>query len=147
MVTFINLRTVVFIPTLPSGRCHRDTGRRTPSRALSSTQKWTVHGDPRADTAAGEGAPRKRAVGLGNRGDCSAMGPLASGFMATGLVSRSSLDSHLPCALFGPIQAPPGGASSLSQDGFQREGFWEAGRTHFELASPPSFWPLPDSPG
>ena len=40
MVTFINL-----------GRCHRDTGRRTPSWALSSTQKWTVHGDPRADTA------------------------------------------------------------------------------------------------
>ena len=75
------------------------------------------------------------------------MGLTASSFMATGLVSRSSLDSHLPCALFGPIQAPPGGTSSLSQDGFQREGFWEVGRTYFELASPPSFWPLPNSPG
>ena len=48
--------------------------------------------------------------------------------------------------LFGPIQAPPGGTPSLSQDGFQHEGFWEVGRMYFGLASPPSFWPLPDLP-
>ena len=34
--------------------------------------------------------------------------------------------------------------ASLSQDGFQREGFWEAGRT-YRLESPPSFWPCPNS--
>jgi len=31
--------------------------------------------------------------------------------------------------------------ASLSQDGFQHEGFWEIGRTYYGLASPPSFDP------
>ena len=37
--------------------------------------------------------------------------------------------------------------TSLSQDGFQCEGFWEVGKTICRLVSPPSFWPLPNSPG
>ena len=55
-----------------------------------------------------------------------------SDFMVMGLVSGLSLANHsdsgsslVPCA-------------SLSQDGFQREGFWEVGRT-YGLASPLSF--------
>ena len=31
--------------------------------------------------------------------------------------------------------------ASLSQDGFQYEGFWEVGRTYYGLASPPSLTP------
>ena len=34
--------------------------------------------------------------------------------------------------------------TSLSQDGFQQEGFWEVGRT-YGLASPLSFWPFSNS--
>ena len=37
--------------------------------------------------------------------------------------------------------------TSLSQDRFQHEGFWQVGRTYYELASPPSFRPLPNSSG
>ena len=36
--------------------------------------------------------------------------------------------------------------ASLSQDGFQREGFWEVGRT-YELESPLSSWTFLNSPG
>lgn len=35
MVTFIKLATVVFIPMLPSGRCHRDSWKEDPSQGLA----------------------------------------------------------------------------------------------------------------
>ena len=55
-----------------------------------------------------------------------------SGFMVMGLVSRLSLANHSDSGSFLVVHA------SLSQDGFQREGFWEVGRTH-GLTSPLSF--------
>ena len=65
-----------------------------------------------------------------------------------GLVSGLSLASHLACA---HIWSDSGSflvaRTSVSQDGFQREGFWEVGETYYGLVSPPSFWPLPNSSG
>ena len=54
------------------------------------------------------------------------------GFIALGLVSRLSLANHSDSGSF--LVA----CSSLSQDGCQREGFWEVGRT-CGLMSPLSF--------
>ena len=66
-----------------------------------------------------------------------------------GLVSRFSLASHLAHTLFGLSDSGPFlvAWAPLSQGGFQLRGFWEVGRTSYGLASPPSFWPLPNSPG
>ena len=64
--------------------------------------------------------------------NCSATLLAVSGFMVMGLVSGFSLASHSDSGSFLVERA------SLSQDGFQREGFWEIGRTHL-LASPLSF--------
>ena len=61
-------------------------------------------------------------------------------FMVMGLVSGLSLANHSDSGSFLVARA------SLSQDGFQREGFWEVVRTYYGLASPPSFQPLPNSP-
>ena len=47
-----------------------------------------------------------------------------SGFMVMGLVSGLSLANHSDSGSFMVARA------SLSQDGFQREGFWEVGRTY-----------------
>ena len=53
-----------------------------------------------------------------------------SGFMVMGLVFRFSLANHLACA---HIWSDSGSflvaCTSLSQDGFQCEGFWDVGRT------------------
>ena len=47
-----------------------------------------------------------------------------TGFMVIGLVSGLSLANHSDSGSFLVARA------SLSQDGFQREGFWEVGRTY-----------------
>ena len=61
------------------------------------------------------------------------------GFMVMGLASGLSLANHSDSRSF--LVA----CASLSQGGFQQEGFWEVGRTCYGLVSPPSFWPLPNS--
>lgn len=53
-----------------------------------------------------------------------------------GQCSRLSLNSHLACLHIWPDSGPSlvDVHSSLSQDGFQCEGFWEAGGTYYGLA-------------
>ena len=53
-----------------------------------------------------------------------------SGFMVMGLVSGLSLANHLDSVTFLVAHI------SLSQDGFQRKGFWELGRTCHLLPPP-----------
>ena len=60
-------------------------------------------------------------------------------FMVMGLVSRSSLANHSDSGFFLVVHA------LFSQDGFQREGFWEVGRTYglvspLLLTFPKFFW-------
>ena len=111
------------------------------SRLLSNTRKWIVQGDTRADKARdfiGKGCPGREQQGKGTKENCSATWIAVSGFMVTGLVSGLSLDKHSDSGSFLMAHA------WLSQDGFQREGFWELGRT-CRLASPLSFWPFQNS--
>ena len=50
----------------------------------------------------------------------------------------------LPEPIFSQTQGPSWWMSAfLSQHGFQHEGFWEVGRTHYGLVSPPSFGSSP----
>ena len=56
--------------------------------------------------------------------NCSATWFTVSGFMVIGLVSGLSLASHSEWGCF------LGAHTSLSQDGFQRGGYWEVGRTY-----------------
>ena len=71
-----------------------------------------------------------------------------SGLTVMGLAFQAVLANHHSCAyiwswalgFFLVVYV------SLSHDGFQSEGFWEVGRTYYGLASPPSFWPLLNSP-
>ena len=66
-----------------------------------------------------------------------------SGFMVMGLISGLSLANHLACAhIWSDLGSFLVEHASLSQDGFQREGFWEVGRTYYGLTSPPSSRPL-----
>ena len=51
----------------------------------------------------------------------------ASGFIGMGLVSRLSLASHLARPTSVGLRVLPVARTPLSQDGFQREGFWEVG--------------------
>ena len=59
--------------------------------------------------------------------------------MVRGLASGLFLANHLALPVVGLTQGPSWWCASLSQDGFQREGFWEGGRTYFLL--PPPFGP------
>ena len=69
------------------------------------------------------------------------------GFHGDGVSFRLSLANHLAWPIFGDSGSFLVARASLSQDGFQHEGFWEVGRTYYGLASPPfSFQPLPNSP-
>ena len=86
--------------------------------------------------------------GEGTPENCSASWLAVSGFMVVGLAFRVvSGPSSCSC----PYLVSPGpflvARATLSQDSFQRERFWEVGRTYHGLASPPSFWPLPNSSG
>ena len=90
-----------------------------------------VQGDTSADTArafAGKRRLRGEQQGKGAQEDCSAVRLAVSGFMLMGLVSGSSLANRSDPRSFLVTHA------SLRQDGFQRAGFWEVGRT-YELVS------------
>ena len=102
-----------------------------PSRAksglLSNTWRLIVQGDTRADKARdfnGKGCPGGEQWGKGTQEDCSASGLAVLGFMVMRLVSGLPLANHSDSGLF-PVML-----ASLSQDGFQQEGFWEIGRTY-----------------
>ena len=110
------------------------------SGLLFNTRKWIVRGDTRADKAKdliGKGCLGGEQRGKGNQ-DCSAMWLTVSVFVVMGLVSGLSLANYSDSRSFLVTHA------SLSQDGFQREGFWEVGWT-YGLASPFSIWSLRNS--
>ena len=70
----------------------------------------------------------------------------ATSFMVIGLAFLS-LVNHLTCTHSWSNSRPfLTVCTSLSQDGFQPESFWEVDRTYYGLASPFSSWPLPHSP-
>ena len=80
---------------------------------LSNTQKWIIRGDTCADKArdfTGKGRPGREQEGKGSQENSS---------MVMGLVSRLSLANHFDSESFLVVHA------LFSQDGYQREGFWE----------------------
>ena len=86
-----------------------------------------VQGDTRTDKAKDfirEGCLTGEQQGKGTQENCSATWLRVSAFMVMGLVSRLSLANHSDS---GSSLVVP---TSLSQDGFQREGFWEVGRIY-----------------
>ena len=100
------------------------------SGLLSNTWKKIVGGDMcwQSKRFYWERAPRWRAV-KGTQENSSAMWLVVLGFMVMGLVSRWSLANHSDSESF------PVAFASFSQGGFQREGFWEAGRTYGLVSS------------
>ena len=89
---------------------------------LSNTRKWIVRGDTCADKARdfiGKGRPGGEQEGEGTQENSSVMWLAVSGFMVMGLVSGLSLASHSDSESFLVVHA------LFSQDGCQREGFWE----------------------
>ena len=89
---------------------------------LSNTQKWIVWGDTCADKARafiGKGCPGGEQEGEGTQEDSSVTWLAVSGFMVMGLVSGLSLGNPSDSESFLVVQA------LFSQDGCQREGFWE----------------------
>ena len=89
---------------------------------LSNTQKWIVRGDTCADKARafiGKGCPGGEQEGEGTQEDSSVTWLAVSGFMVMGLVSGLSLGNPSDSESFLVVQA------LFSQDGCQREGFWE----------------------
>ena len=84
-----------------------------------------IRGDTCAEKArdfSGKGHLGGEQQSKGTQEDCSAMGLAASGFMVMGLISGLSLANHSDSESFLVVQA------LLSQDGCQREGFWEVVR-------------------
>ena len=89
---------------------------------LSNSQKWIVQGDTCADKTRdfiGKGRSSGEQGGKGTQEDCSATWQSLSGFTVMGLVSRLSLAKHSDSESFLVVHA------LFSQDGCQREGFWE----------------------
>ena len=84
------------------------------------------------ETLWGRGARGGEQEGKGTQENCSATWLAILGFMGMGLVSGSSLANRSDSEPFLVAHA------SLGQDGFQREGFWEVGRTYGPV-SPLSF--------
>ena len=77
-----------------------------------------THADKARDFI-GRRHPSREQQGKGTQEDCSAMGLAASGFMVMGLISGLSLANHSDSESFLVVHA------LFSQDGCQREGFWE----------------------
>ena len=89
---------------------------------LSNTQKWIVGGDTCTDKARGfigKGCPGREQEGKGTQENCSVTWLAVSSFMVMVLVSRLSLASYSDSESFLVVHA------LFSQDGCQREGFWE----------------------
>ena len=77
-----------------------------------------AHADEARDFI-GKGHPGGEKEGEGTQENCSAMWLTVSGFMVIGLVSGLSLASHSDSESFLVVHA------LFSQDGCQRQGFWE----------------------
>ena len=89
---------------------------------LSNTRKWIVRGDTCAGKArdfTGKGHPGREQEGQGAQEDSSVTWSQSYGFMVMALVSRLSLANHSDSESFLVVHA------LFSQDGCQREGFWE----------------------
>ena len=92
---------------------------------LSNTGKLIVQGDTCPDKARdfiGKQHPGRERQGKGTQENSSATWLEVSGFMVMGLVSGLSLANHSDSAFLLVVHA------LLSQDGCQREGFWEVVR-------------------
>ena len=92
---------------------------------LSNTWKWIIRGDIRADKARdyfGKGRPGGEQEGKGTQENSSVTWLAALGFMVMGLVSGLSLANYSDSESFLVVHA------LFSQDGCQREGFWDVVR-------------------
>ena len=105
---------------------------------LSNTRKWIVWGDTCADKSRGfigKGHPGREQEGKGTQENCSVKWLAVSGFMVMGLVSGLTLANHSDSESFLVVHA------LFSQDGCQREGFWEVvGQVCLLLTFPKLFW-------
>ena len=112
------------------------------SGLLSNNRKGIVRGDTCTDKAKdfiGKGRPRGQQQGKGTWENCSTTWLKISGFMVMELISWLSLANHLAWAyIWSDSRSFLVACASLSQDGFQQEGFWEVGRIYGQ-ASPLSF--------
>ena len=133
-------RNVTYMQQLAVGHCERENLSRLLTAVmlqeggplpgpetglLSNTRKWIVRGDICADKARdfiGKGHPGGEQQGKGTKENSSATWLTVSGFMVMGLVSRLSLANHSDSESFLMVHA------LFSQDGCQREGFWEVVR-------------------
>ena len=86
----------------------------------------------RQETLLGRHSKGRKQHGKGTQENYYATWVTVWGFMVTGLVSELSVANHSDSGSFLLVPA------LLSQDGFQQEGFWEAGRI-YGLESPLSF--------
>ena len=89
---------------------------------LSNTRKWIVQGDTCSDKGRdfiGKGHRGGEQEGKGTQESCSATWLAVSGFMVMGLVSGLSSANHSDSESFLVVHV------LFSQDGRQREGFWE----------------------
>ena len=92
---------------------------------LSNTEKCIVYGDACVDKARDfirKGPQGGEQKGRGTQENSSAIWLAVSGFMVMGLVSGLSLANHSDSESFLVVHA------LFSQDGCQREGFWEVVR-------------------
>ena len=92
---------------------------------LSNSKKWVVWGDTCSDKARdfiGKGCLGWEQYGNRTQEHCSATCLAVLGFMVMGLVSRLSLANHSDSESFLVVH------TLFSQDGCQREGFWEVVR-------------------
>ena len=92
------------------------------SGLLSNTQKGIVQGDTYADKARDfirKVCPKREQLGKRTQENCSATWLPVSGFMVIGFVSGLSLANRSDSESFLVVHA------LFSQDGCQREGFWE----------------------
>ena len=109
-----------------SRRCRKGDPLLGPkSGLLPNTRKWIVWGDTCVDKARDfirKGPQGGEQKGKGTQENSSAIWLAVSGFMVMGLVSGLSLANHSDSESFLVAH------TSISQDGCQREGFWEVVR-------------------
>ena len=126
------------------------SGRSLPG-LLSNTWKWIVWEGPCTDKTKGfieKGRLSGEQQGKGAQEDCCHVThslTLDSNELCFSMIvsGQSSCLLYIWSALGFFLVV----CTSLSQDRFQHECFWEVGRTSYGLASPPSYWPLPNSLG
>ena len=105
---------------------NRDTLPWPKTGLLSNTRAQMFQGDTGADRVrelTGKGHLGGEQQDKGTQENCSATWLTVLAFTVMGLVSRLSLANHSDSGSFLVAQG------FLSQDGFQREGVWEVGRT------------------